>query len=629
MYNIQNTVREILELHMAYEEDFFDDEFDDFTTLNKCDLKIANTLCRKSDNQWDTKMLYSGYKIIEKYKDMLDSLNINFEDIEKPCFETYQIEKNCNALNIYDKEYNLSLDKKFLNDKFTKIIKVSNEYFVFPINLHNIYEITKLFKNKKINIPLNIINRINIFLNNYNYNEKDIKNFSIENSNYDIQLLNFQKIGTLFGIINKGIILADEMGLGKTIQALSILTFIESKKNIIVCPKSLKYKWEKECKKTFYNNIVIFDKNKTKNLDNSDIIICTYDNIKDAIIYFEKMNNIDSVVFDESHYLKNRKTIRSRCCYKLATKSEYVIGLTGSPMLNRVSELCHQIEIIDKMHIFGSNFDFNQKYCMQEKIRKDEIVEEDFYRRQEENLNELSFKMRENFYLRRNKKQVLKDLPDKQRSYIYLDIDNKKEYNNKIKEYRKAQTLSEKKRILAKLNEISAEGKYYGVRERINDFIENEEKVVVFAYHKKMQKKLIDDYPDALRITSDQTSEERHKNEQEFLKNPNKKIIICSIKVAYYGFDLFSSSQMIFAEMDWVPEINKQCEDRIHRIGQDTPVNIWYIIAKNTVDEKILKINKEKNKIIKTVNKDIPDDIIKISSTLIKEEIIKDLDSEI
>ena len=523
MCNIQNIIREMLELHMAYAEDFFDDDFDDIATFSQCDLKIAKTLCKKSDNQWDNRMLYSGYKLIEKYSDMLDSLSIDFENIEKPCFESYEVETKCNALQIVDEKYNLSLESKFFNENFTNIISKEKNYFIFPININNVYELVKLFKDKKINISNKIKNKINLYLNNYDYDNDNIFNFNIKNDDYNIELLNFQKIGTLFGVINKGIILADEMGLGKTIQALSIITLVKSKKNIIICPKSLKYKWKKECDKTFFKNIIIFDKNQTESLDDAEIIICTYDNIKDALIYFEKFKNIDSVIFDESHFLKNRKTIRSQGCHKIATKAEYVIGLTGSPILNRVSELCHQIEVIKKMNVFGSNFDFNQKYCVQEKIRKDEILDEDFYKKQEENLNELSLKMRENFYLRRTKKQVLKELPEKQKSYIFLDIDNKGDYNNKLKEYKNARDISEKKKLLAELNEISAEGKYHGIKERINDFIENEEKVVVFAYHKKMQKKLLKDYPEALSIVSEQSSEERHRNEQEFLNNENKK----------------------------------------------------------------------------------------------------------
>ena len=95
-------------------------------------------------------------------------------------------------------------------------------------------------------------------------------------------------------------------------------------------------------------------------------------------------------------------------------------------------------------------------------------------------------------------------------------------------------------------------------------------------------------------------------------------VIICSISVAYYGFDLYKASQVLFAEMDWVPLINIQSEDRAHRIGQKDSVNVWYMVAKDTIEEQIVKVNKEKMETIEKINKNISIEQINIKDIIMK-----------
>ncbi len=617
MAKIQCILREIIDLHEStIEDDFCEEVF----KLETCDHKIMKSLLIVPDLKWNSKMICNGYKMILKYKEFLEHLDINIKDITAP---NVYIEQQEQSVLVYENN-TFILPIKFFDNSYNDIIIKDECKFVFNINYNNIYNLVNLNINKEISIPNNIKNVINLYLNNINYEEFHLYP-KIINNNYDINLLPLQEVGVLFNLLNKKTLLADEMGLGKSIQALATISYTNSFPAIIVCPKSLKHKWGYECEKINNISCEIYEKNKT-NFDtfDKDIYIFTYDDISKVIHLLEWRKNIKSVIFDESHYLKNKKTIRTKACLQLTSNvTDYIIETTGSPVLNKPSELISQIEVLNKIEIFGSNIDFINNYCLRENIYKKEDLENFDYDKEKEMILDLSTKMRSNFYIRRLKKDTLKQLPEKRRSFIMVDSDNETSYNKLLSEYRKEKEMKRKKQLLSKLKEVAADGKLSAIKDRINDFIENNEKVVVFAYHRKMQEKLLKIYPKALKITSDQTPEERFNNQNLFLNDPDELVIICSIKVAYYGFDLFSASQMIFAELDWVPEINRQCEDRIHRIGQKNSVNIWYIISKNTIEEKILKVNEEKMKIINEINQEIPNELIYVGTENIKNEIMR------
>lgn len=620
MLNIQNILREILDIHESFnEEDFCDEGF----KIQSCDLKITRSLLIVPDSKWNNQMLLNGYKLILKYSEEIKIVNPDFDinNITKPFgFE----ELNCTDKKILFEDNIFTLPIKLFSNDFECIKFKDEECFSFFITYNNIYLLTMLNEKGEIYISKEIKNKINIFLNNINY-DKFCNYYKIKNENYSINLLPFQEVGTIYGILNKNIIIGDEMGLGKTIQALNIVSLNRSYPLIIVCPKSLKYKWLCETENLINVKVEVYN-SKYTDFDkfDKDIYILTYDEISKIYHKLEWRKDIKSIIFDESHSLKNRKTLRSKACQKIKnTANNFIIETTGSPLLNKPSELINQIEMINRMDIFGSNIDFTNKYCLRELIFKKEDLCNFDYEKEKLAMFDLAQKMRENFYIRRLKKDTMSQLPDKRRTYLKVDIENKKEYDNLIKQYKNEKEVKKKKTLLSKIKEVAANGKLPYIIERINDYIENKEKVVVFAYHKNMQNKLIESFPNALRITAEQTSEERFENQNIFLQDDNQYLIICSIKVAYFGFDLYSASQMIFSELDWVPLINLQCEDRIHRIGQKNSVNIEYIIANNTIEEHILRVNNEKMKIIDKVNQNVPYEVSELYANNVKDEIMK------
>lgn len=610
---IRETLEQLKDLNTVYKEDnLFDDE--DFfeedeieTFLTKKEEKMIESLCRLPSHRWDSKILCTGYLIIEEHKDKLKELDISFDSIERPDFHKYELSKNCDSVKVGSA--NSILIKKIIEKDFEKIINECEEFVEFKLSLNNIIKLWNLQEEKKCLLNNKILYIINLYINNVNHEQE---NCLLEFKDYLKKPMPFQHTGILFGLLNKKVLIADEMGLGKTIQALGILNKSNSFPAIIVCPKSLKYKWATECEFLKNKKIEIVD-NKTDFTNiNKDIYIINYENVKKHIVNIESKKEIKSIIFDECHYLKNSKTKRSKSCMRLIKDKDYVIELSGSPVLNRPNELINQIEILGRLEEFGGYQSFVEKYCINEKKQRlnkyrqknyeQEIEYEDI---KQPNYEELAEKLRSSFYIRREKKEILKDLPPKVRTILPVEINNKLEYKKLLKEYNIEKDLKKKKNLLESLKQVSCKGKFDSIVERIEDHIENKEKVIVFAYHKSMQEKLIEKFPNALKITSEQSELERNSNAENFQNDEEKYLIICSISIAYCGFDLFSASQVLFTEMDWVPLINIQCEDRAHRIGQKDSVNVWYMVAKDTIEENIVKVNKEKMETIDQINQKI------------------------
>lgn len=621
---IKEALEQLKDLNNIYSEDFEEDDFfcdeDSGSFLTKKEEKIIETLCRLPSHRWDSSKLCKGYIILEEHKERLGEINIIFDNIEKPDFHKYELSKSCDLIKIGNN--NSILIKKCIFKDFDKILNEDEEYIEFSMTLNNIVKLWKLQEDKKILLNKKILYIINIYINNVNHDEESC---ALSFDNYNKIPMPFQNTGILFGLLNKKVLIADEMGLGKTIQAIGILIKSSSFPAIVVCPKSLKYKWASECSfiegKTFE---VVDNKTDFNNLD-KDIYIVNYENVKKYIDIIDSKKEIKAIVFDESHYLKNAKTKRSKSCMQLTQNKNYIIELSGSPVLNRPQELINQIEVIDRLEEFGGYQNFVDKYCINEKeIRMQKYRNQKNYtdntieEKELPNYEELAEKLRSSFYIRREKKEILKDLPPKFRTIIPVEINNKSEYKCLLKDYKKESDLKIKKNLLEKLKQTACKGKFDSIKERINSHIENKEKVIVFAYHKKMQEDLLKEFPNSLRIISEQDEYERNRNAERFQEEDDQYVIICSISVAYYGFDLYKASQVLFAEMDWVPLINIQSEDRAHRIGQKDSVNVWYMIAKDTIEEQIVKVNKEKMETIEKINKNISINQINVKDIIMK-----------
>ena len=213
--------------------------------------------------------------------------------------------------------------------------------------------------------------------------------------------------------------------------------------------------------------------------------------------------------------------------------------------------------------------------------------------------------------LRRKKKDVLKELPAKVWSFIPMELDNRKEYvqaeNNFIKwvHETKGKDAAEKARgaevlsSIEALKQLAVKGKLEQAMDWIEDFLQSGKKLVVFATHKFVIQTLVDEFPDiSVKVDGSVSMKKRQEVVDQFQKDKKIKLFIGNIKAAGVGITLTAASDVAFLELPWTPGELEQASDRVHRIGQNDSVSIYYLLAHETIEDKIATMIDNKRKIL-------------------------------
>lgn len=416
------------------------------------------------------------------------------------------------------------------------------------------------------------------------------------------ELMPFQKAGVMYASRVKRCLLGDEMGLGKSIQALATIHNLQTYPAIIVCPASLKYNWEKEAKKWLPTKTIQVITSKTKALT-ADITILNYDLLKKWLGSLSQLS-AKAIIYDECHLIKSNSAARTKAAKVLSKNIPVRLGLSGTPILNRPQELVSQLTVLGRIDDLGGLWKFLQRYCnaVQTKWGWDMSGAS--------NMEELNDKLRAACYIRRLKKNVLPELPDKRRTVIAVDIDNKAEYNKaqrdiihylsdkKGKASANAARNAEELIKIEVLKKLSVDGKMAVAEEWIENFLETGEKLVVFAHHRDIIGRLVKKFPMAVKIIGGDDAEDRQSAVEKFQTDDDCKLIICSIQSGGVGITLTAASNVVFLELGWNPAIHDQAEDRCHRIGQKDAVNAWYLLGRDTIDEDIWALIEKKRQVV-------------------------------
>lgn len=443
----------------------------------------------------------------------------------------------------------------------------------------------------------------------------------------------FQKAGVNYILTNKRVIVGDEMGLGKTIEAIAAIEKSANYPALISCPNSLKYNWQREFNKFVTRKVVVINSDTDK-FEKADVYITNYNSLVKFESQFAKMN-FKTVISDESHYLKTAKAQRTVSFTKIVEtcNPELVLLLTGTTIVNRPSELISPLTILGKLQEFGGFWNFAKHYCSAYRNRYGLDISG------ASNLPELHNKLRSICYIRREKKDVLQELPAKSRQVIEVDIDNRVKYEKAkndiinylkkeagldekfsmslsgltkeesvaaIDNYRKEKAKkAEQAEHLVRINELkklAIEGKLSETINWIKDMIEAGEKLVVFGIHRATVAALANEFK-CNKIDGSVTIEDRDKYVQDFQNNTETRLIVLNITAGSVGLTLTAANKLAFVEMGWTPGEHDQAEDRIHRIGQVDPVNIYYILGTGTIDIDIYELIEAKREITNAVNK--------------------------
>jgi len=418
------------------------------------------------------------------------------------------------------------------------------------------------------------------------------------------KLYPFQKEGVAFLESRKGrALIADEMGLGKTVQTLAWLRIHpELRPVMIVCPNSVKWNWGREASQWLPGEtITVLSGKNGKELSPSQIFISNYD-ILAAWLPQLQSAGIKVLVVDETHYVKNRNAKRTKAFQALAAKIPHTIGLSGTPIVNRPLEGYTILSVLSPSG-FGHFFSYAKRYCGARQTR----FGWDFSRAT--NTDELYWILTSTVMIRRKKENVLKDLPEKVRSILPMDLADRKNYA--MAEYNFRQWLRENGKDASKVNVLSqiealkqeaVRGKLDEAIQWIRDFIEVDGKLVVFAHHRFVIDRLMNEFSEkAVKIDGSTPSPERQAAVDRFQNDPQIKIFIGNITAAGTGITLTAASNVAFLELPWTPGELNQAEDRCHRIGQKSSVTIYYLLAKHTIEEKIAALLDRKRSILSKV----------------------------
>lgn len=444
-------------------------------------------------------------------------------------------------------------------------------------------------------------------------------------------LYDFQKLAVEFLIVNKGKgMLALDVGLGKSCVSLAYIIHTKKKKSLIVCPASMKYSWLNECKKFTKLKAFVVDSNnsfKLKDYQDNDIIILNYDILKKHFDLLSSLN-FDCVIFDESVYVKNFKTIRAKASKQLSKNIESIILLTATPILSRPIELFQQLNILAP-NVWTNYYGYAKRYCAMWQSQYGLDVSGS------SNIDELKEKIKP-YILRKKKEEVLDELPNKNFIDIPIELDNETKSKYEIlensfvdylrdikdktdKEIRKslqAKTLVK----LGELRRLTSDGKINHAKEVIKNIINSGEKLLVFScYNKPIEDLQFIFKEESVKIIGSTPAVERQEAIDAFQTDDNIKIFFGGILSAGAGITLTAASNVLFIDMDFTPSNMYQSVGRCDRLGQEAnKINVYQLIALNTIDQKMSKILKKKQDLIDTLIEG-KKEISEKSNTIIKD----------
>ena len=598
---------------------------------------------------------------MQKFEVMVTE-NFKSKEIKQPKIGSLGVKIENNLLEIDFSNLNVSLDElQEIMEKYTlkkKYHKLKDGSFINLEENPDIEFIDKLvvgmdisyedLKEKEIRLPVNrslYLNQLLKTISNTQVNKNEeykkiVKGTTKENIEDEINvpqslentLRYYQKTGykwlKTLDNYKFGGVLADDMGLGKTIQMLSIiLGDLEEKKehraSIVICPSSLTLNWYNESQKFTekIKTLVIKGnanerKKQIKEIKNYDLVITSYDLLKrDIEIYKEEKYHFRYAIADEAQYLKNSNTQNAKAAKIIIADTRY--ALTGTPIENSLSELWSIFDYIMPGYLFTYK---KFKTMYETPIVKDNDIKA---------MNKLKMLI-EPFVLRRTKKEVLTELPEKTITVLNNQMKEEQEklYLNYLAQAKQevAETINirgfEKSHIqilvaLTRLRQIcchpslfikgytEGSSKLEQCIEIIKDAIESGHKILLFSGYTAMfeiieeeLKKLDIKY---FKLTGSTKVDERIKMVDEFNESKEVKLFLISLKAGGTGLNLTGADMVIHYDPWWNASAENQATDRAYRIGQKNNVQVYKLITKNSIEEKIYELQQKKSKLIDNV----------------------------
>lgn len=429
----------------------------------------------------------------------------------------------------------------------------------------------------------------------------------------DCTYMPFQSSGISYALKRKHTLFGDEPGLGKTVEAIGVCNATDARNILIVCPASVRLQWAKEitkwrirpCSLLGHGEERIWPVLNGRDVGNTtaSVVIVSYQ-LAASLTICDWLNSRawDVVIFDEAHYLKSYKAIRTRrllgthdgSVIGLANSAERILALTGTPLPNRPREAYTLARALDFGAIDEMSEDaFLAKYNPMTVMPNGHRVEYTGH------LLELQMRLRTRFMVRRAKVDVLKDLPSKVYELTHIEPDG-----NVLSALRAERMLDidpdtaflsgdpEMMAAIATVRRMMGDAKVPAVVAHISGLLDGGvDKVVCFAYHTSVIAALMKAFGNVATVIQGSTpSKMRERAKVRFQEDPTCRIFIGQLTAAGTGVDGLQNvcSNAVFAEASWVPGENDQCVDRLNRHGQTQSVLAQFLVAPDSLDAKIL-----------------------------------------
>jgi SWI/SNF-related matrix-associated actin-dependent regulator 1 of chromatin subfamily A len=393
-------------------------------------------------------------------------------------------------------------------------------------------------------------------------------------------------------------LLADEMGLGKSIQALLAMRRAAARPCVIVCPAGLKYHWEAEA--ALHCNLRAEVLNGTRPPKQRlarphPLVIINYDILGPWMKFLKRLDPV-MVLLDEVHYAKNRAAGRTKNVQYLCRGVPHVIGISGTPLTNRPAELWPILNILWPKK-FQSFTEYGYRYC-KPSYEFGQIKFKGATR-----LPELHNKLKKYGMVRRLKKDVLKDLPPKQRVVLPMPIENSREYIKAENDFiawlrenfdgRRAVRAAHAQRLVqfGYLKRLAAKLKMAAVYDWLDSFLEeSDEKIIVFGIHRSIIGGLFERYAGkSVLVHGGVTGRDRQRAYKQFQKSPRTRMLFGN-DAAGVGWNGSCATATAHVELPWTPGQVAQAGDRMHRIGQTKQTVEYFLVARKTVESRLCEI---------------------------------------
>ena len=451
--------------------------------------------------------------------------------------------------------------------------------------------------------------------------DNEVKNVSIDYEKYNHRApMLHQKEAIEKLVRNKKFILADDMGLGKTTSTIIAALETGAKKILIVCPASLKINWQREIEN--YSSRSVYISEGKKFSTEHDFVIVNYDILKNFHDIKDKEKseimkiNFDLVIMDEAHMISNPQAQRTKIANDIASKSERVWLLSGTPMTSRPMNYYNLLNLVDSP-VAANWMAYAKRYCngFQFSVGKRKV----WNVTGASNLEELRERTQTHI-LRRLKEEVL-DLPEKIITPVYLRLKSK-DYEELMGEYfdwydsrpEESSSLTIQFSKLMKVRKVIAQEKINNTIELAENIIEQGKKVIIFTNFTDTLNIIYNHFgKQAVYLDGSCSKFHRQNAVDEFQTNDKIRVFVGNLKAAGVGITLTSAEAVIMNDLSFVPAEHSQAEDRSHRIGQKNSTSVYYPLFENTIEGAIYDILNRKKKIISTV---MGDDMMDDASTI-------------